>query len=231
MRDVQLAISLITQPRVAFAQLDERPRYWFALLVALGCTLGLLLWFYSIVDIEWLVDRSLSASTARMTEEQRAQATRMMSRNVLMWSSAGGGVFVVVALRLLEAAYMTLAGKIVNLQRSFKHWFSLAVWTALPVLVTVIPSILLLALTDTRQIDASVMQPLSLNELFFHRPMGAQGYTLLTSLSILQPVGWVLSVIAVQVWSGRSWLFSTLFALLPVILGYGGWAVVAFTRT
>ena len=231
MRDFQLAIALITQPRKAFAELDERPRFWFPLLLSVGCTLALLLWYYAVVDVDWLIDKSLSANAraAQMTEEQRAMVASRMSRNVLMWSSVGVGVLAVLGLRLVEATYLLLAGKIVNLQRSFKHWFSLGLWTSLPPLLTVIPSVLLLSLSDTRQMDASVMQPLSLNEIFFHKAMGAPGYTLLTSLSVLQPVAWLLAVIAVQTWSRRSWLFSSSFVLLPVIVCYGAWA--AFTLT
>jgi hypothetical protein len=233
MRDIELALSLISQPRNAFAELDERPRFWFPLLLGLLCTLGAILWYYSVVDLDWFIDRSLNASarSAQMTEAQRAQAARMLSRNVLLLSSAGGGIFVLVLLRLLESAYLTLAGKITNVQRTFKHWFSLACWTSLPALLTVIPTVLLLALSDTQQIDPGVLQPLSLNELFVHRAMSQPGYTLLNSLSILQPMCWLLSVIGVRAWSQRSWVFSVVFALLPVILCYGGWAAFALTRT
>jgi hypothetical protein len=33
-----------------------------------------------------------------------------------------------------------------------------------------------------------------------------------------------------RIWSGRSWLFSSVYALLPVVLIFGGWAVFALGR-
>jgi hypothetical protein len=33
----------------------------------------------------------------------------------------------------------------------------------------------------------------------------------------------------VRLWSGRSWTFSAIFALLPVVVGYGTWAAISLS--
>lgn len=229
MKNLELAVSLATQPIRAFQDLAERPKIWFPMLLTLVTTLGLIFWYYAVVDIEWLLDRSLSASR-QLTEAQRDQAARFVSKSVLMWGSLVGGVFLIMLLRTLEATYYLLAGKITNVQRSFKHWFSLAWWSGLPQILAVIPAALLLLMSTTTQIDSGALQPLSLNELFFHRAIGAPGYSLFSNLTVLHPVAWLLTIVGVRTWSNRSWLFSSVFVLLPCVLCYGGAALYVLTR-
>jgi hypothetical protein len=64
--------------------------------------------------------------------------------------------------------------------------------------------------------------------LFFHKSMNERGFALLSSLTVIHPWVWWLSVLGVRVWSGKSWLFSSLFALTPIVIMYGGWAAWAF---
>lgn len=230
MTNMELVGLLATSPRTAFAELEKQPVFWFPLLLTALGTAGMLFWFYSIVDLPWLMETTLRATPqgANLSDEQVEQMATATSRNLVLWSSTIGGLFGLVVIRLLEATYYTIAGNVTNVQRTFKQWFALSCWTGLPHLISIIPAIVLLLLTDTTQIRAEALQPLSLNELFFHREMGQPGYSLLSNLSILHPVVWALSAIGVQVWSGRSWLFSAVFALLPAAIFFGGWAIIAF---
>jgi hypothetical protein len=217
---------LATQPRKAFDALAERPRFWFPLLLTLVVGVATTVWYYRIVDLQWLLDETLRSNprTASMTEDQRARVLQTMSPGVLMGSSVIAVALLVPLLRAIEATYYLLAGKVTNVQRSFRQWFALSYWSSLPTLLATIPVFFVLATTSNGQIDSSAIQPLSLNELFFHRHMGESGYQLLVTVSVLQPLAWVLSAIGVQQWSKRSWLFSAVYVLLPVALIYGCWA-------
>ena len=73
-----------------------------------------------------------------------------------------------------------------------------------------------------------MLQPLSLNELLFHLPMGSPGQQLLDSLSIPSLLTWILAIIGVHAWSQRSWMFSAIVVLIPLVLFYGIWAIFAF---
>ena len=217
---------LITQPRKAFEELAQRPRSWVPLLVMVLVAAGTSFWYFKVADVGWLLDETLRTSprSATMTEEQRAQAAKIMSPNVLMWVSVITVIVLLPLMRALEAAYYLLAGKITNVQRSYRQWFALGVWSNVPTLLAAIPAALVLLTTTNGQLDSSAIQPLSLNELFFHRTMGQPGYSLFTTLTLLHPLAWLLAMIGVQEWSRRSWLFSAVFVLLPVVVIYGGWA-------
>ena len=56
MNNLALAGALATAPSTAFAELRERPRFWFPLLLVVLTTAAIVYWYYSIVDIEWLKD-------------------------------------------------------------------------------------------------------------------------------------------------------------------------------
>ena len=78
---------------------------------------------------------------------------------------------------LLVSVYYLLAGKVTNVQRSFRQWFALACWTSMPSLLAIIPAAFVLLTATTAQIDQAELQPLSLNALFFHRAFGEPGFT------------------------------------------------------
>ncbi len=230
MNNLALSVALATAPSSAFAELRERPRFWFPLLVVILSTVALVYWYYSVVDIEWLKDLMFSNNPdiQKLPEEQRAQAISMYGRNTLLLGSVIGVVVVLPVISALQALYLLLAAKVTGLQPGFKHWFAMSCWTGLPVLLSTVVSAILLLLSDTAQVSPSVMQPFSLNELVFHRPIGSPGQTLLESLNIPSLLTWGLMIIGVHTWSQRSWAFSTLFILLPVVVIYGIWSILAF---
>jgi hypothetical protein len=230
MNNMELAAALVTSPSSAFADLKEKPRFWFPLLVVCISTAAVLVWYYSIVDIEWLKDRLFSANPRldRMTEQQREQAMSVMSAGFLMWSSVASVVLMIPILRALETAYYSLAGNVVNVRYTFLQWFSLSCWTGLPHVIGTAAMVVYLLTASTNQISNEELSLLSLNELFFNKQMTDKGFALLSSLTLIHPWVWWLTVLGVRVWSGRSWLFSSVFALAPIVVLYGGWALWAF---
>jgi hypothetical protein len=227
---MELASALVTAPTKAFENLKEKPRFLFPLLVILLSTVAVLFWYYRIVDFDWLTDRMLSANPqmGKMSEQERAAATRMMSPGIIMWSSLISVVVFLVVARVVETLYYLLAGNVANVRHTFAQWFSLSCWTSLPHVIGTISMAVFLLTSGSSQISNEELNLLSLNELLFHVPVGGKGYVLLSSLTLLHPWVWWLTVLGVRVWTGRSWLFSSLFALTPIVLLYGGWALWAF---
>jgi hypothetical protein len=220
MTNVQLAGRLLTAPRRFFADLLEAPRFALPMWLLVLSTCGIVLWFYSVANIEWLIDQQMQSDprTAQMTEEQRAQAARFVTRGFITWASLIAALVIIFVLRLLEALWYKLAGRVTGHRRSFRQWFAFAWWTSTPGLIAIIPSVLVLAFSPANQLDAGALQPLSLNELFFHRKIGDPGYQVLSNVSALSALSLALTVYGVRCWSGRSWLYSVLFGLfIPLV--------------
>jgi hypothetical protein len=217
---------LFTSPTQAFTELKQKPVF----LLPMGLTLiGLVVvtaWYYSKVDIAWLQDQLLTARRIPVTEQQRMASS--MTRPVLLWSSTILAPIAVLIIVAISSLYFMLAGSITNVRYSFRHWFAFNWWAGSPQIIAFIPSLLILALSSTTQIHASALQPLSLNELVFHRAVGSPGYSFLSSLGLVQIAVVWLTYIGTRAWSGRSTLFCLVFALLPTALIYGVWALFAF---
>lgn len=230
MNNLALSATIATAPSSAFAELRERPRFWFPLLLLTVSTAAIVYWYYTMVDIEWLKDAMFSndPNVQKLPEAERAAAMSALNRSALLWGSVISSLFILPIFFLLQSVYLLLAAKVTKLPQGFKHWFALSCWAALPLLVSTVVAAILMLLSDTPQVSPSVMQPLSLNELVLHRPVGSPGYTLFESLSIPGVLSWILMIIGVRVRSQRSWAFSVLFILLPVVVIYGIWSVFAF---
>jgi len=230
MNNLALTAALATAPSSAFTELRERPRFWFPLLLLVLTTAGLMYWYYSVVDIEWLKDTMFSNNPKfqQMPEQQRAAAMAMTGRNTMRLSSVVSIFIVLPLVFVVEALYLLVAGKITKLSPSFKHWFALVCWSSLPMLLSAVVAAILLLLSDTPQMAPSVLQPLSLNELLMHVPMGGPGFALFESVNIPALLSWALMIIGIRTWSQRSWAFSAIVTLLPWVIVYGLWVFFAF---
>ncbi|MET0280830.1 MAG: YIP1 family protein [Steroidobacteraceae bacterium] len=223
--------ALIFEPRKAFAEIAERPRFWFPLLLLLLTTAGVSLWYTSVVDMEWLVDHQIRASgfAGMMTEQQITERAHQAGQRQGLQAAiaTGASAFVAVLMLLIGTLYYVLAGKVTNVDRTFRQWFAFSAWTSLPAVLGIIPAAFVLLTAASAQIPQEELQPLSFNALFFQRTAGEPGYTLLNSLNLLQIAALYLGAVGVKLWSGRSWLFSALFVALPYLLVFGIWAFIA----
>jgi hypothetical protein len=229
MNNLAVATSLATSPSTAFAELRERPRFWFPLLLVILSSLAILVWYYSIVDIEWMKDALYSNNPQfqKMPEAQRAQAMAFVGRNMMLISGVIGICVAVPVFYLLLSLYYLVAAKVTKVPLGFKHWFTLTCWSALPALLGALVAAIFLLIRDNNQVGPGILQPLGLNELFFHRPPGGQqGF--FDALNIPGILGWILAIIGVRTWTQRSWLFSATFVLIPVVLMFGIWGFFAF---
>jgi hypothetical protein len=228
--NLAVSVALATAPSSAFEELRERPKFWFPLLLLVASTAAIVYWYYSIVDIEWFKDAMYGNNPdfQKLPEAERARAMAMLGRNTLLWGAVISAIFVMPIFMLLQALYLRLAAKVTKLPQGFKHWLALSCWSALPMLLSTVAAALLLIISDTPQVSPSTMQPFSINELLLHRPMGSPGYALFESLSIPSLLSWLLMIIGVRVWSQRSWVFSVIFILLPIVVIYITWSAFAF---
>lgn len=230
MNDLAVATALATSPTSAFTELRERPRFWFPLVIVVLATAVIVAWYYSVVDIEWLKDALYSNNPdfMKMPEAQRTQAMAFVGRKMMLISGVVGTCMGLPFFYLLNSLYMLLAAKVTKVQYGLKHWFTLTSWSALPALLGALLAAIFLLIRDNDQIGPGVLQPLGLNELLFHLPLGSKAQTYLDALNIPGMLSWVLAIIGVRTWTQRSWLFSAIFVLLPAVLLFGIWGFFAF---
>ncbi|HWL62787.1 MAG TPA: YIP1 family protein [Steroidobacteraceae bacterium] len=232
MNNLGIFQALIFEPRRGFGELDARPRFWWPLLLLVLLQGGIALWYVLFVDIEWLVDQQVRASSlgANMTDAEIATMGRNAAGQVGV-RAALGAVIAGIALPLMlliSALYLLLATKVTGVERSFRHWFALSAWSTLPVmLVGTLLAALALLTASNNQVSQAALQPLSLNELVFHREAGEPGYSLFSSVNLFQLFTVYLTAMGLKVWTVRSWTYCIIVAALPFVLVYGIWAFFA----
>ena len=230
MNNLALAGALVTAPSSAFAELRERPRFWFPLLLIVLSSTAMVYWYYSVVDFEWLKDLMFSHNPKfeALPEAQRAAAMGTFSRPVLLWSSVIGTLVIVPFFFVLQSLYFWVAAKVTKIPLGFKHWFALTAWSTLPILLGTVVGAILLLLSHNTQISPSSLAPFFLNELVFHRPFGSAAQPILDSLTITGFICWGLMIFGVRTWSQRSWFFSAAYVLLYIAVFYAVVSYIAF---
>lgn len=206
-----------------------RPMAWLPL--ALSILFGLLLfsWYYQIVDFPWLQDRM----TASISDPAaRRQATKILSKTLLLASSTGGLVIGIPIFYALFALYFFFVAKVMKLPIEYNRWFAFTAWVSIPSLLTLPLGAIQILMAQGGHLDLNQLNPVSLNSLFFHLESGQHWAGLLDSLSLLTLWSFILSVIGFHNWSKSTRIVSILIVLLPYVVMYGVWFFISFiTRT
>src|SRR5690348_3886425 len=128
--------AIFFEPRKAFAELAERPRFWFPLLLLCLVTTAVSLWYLSIVDLAWMTEQQLRSNplAKSLTEEQIIQSARASAdRPVLQMVITG--IFTPIALGIglmVSALLQLLAAKVTSLKIGYRRWFALTCWCVMP---------------------------------------------------------------------------------------------------
>ena len=227
----QLARSFFVSPSRGFAELKHSPRNALPLWLLLIGSVIVIQWYFNSVDFDWLKDQLAGMFAARGARGAAAvQAVSFVSRGVLKWSTTITTTIATILILALEALYLLLIGMVARIRYSYGQWFAFVCWSATPLIIGLIPQMLMLAFAHVSQADLNTLQPLSLNELFFHDTAGDPGYRVLTSLSLLTVAQVWLSIVGLRVWSGRTWGFCTIYMLVPHALYFGALALAGLRQ-
>jgi hypothetical protein len=227
MTPIQLIVALVTDPRRAFTELEKNPRFAVPMLLLLVANIGVIIWFYTTIDIDAFINQVVTAQG--LNGAQRAQAAAFMSRTTLMGSAVIGGVLGLFVIQLVEAFYLFFIYEFLDVRRSFRQWFALTWWCSLPGLITAVAAAVMILFSHSSG-SVGVLSPFSLNQLFYHFDPQDSGYTLLNSITLVQPLTILLTVIGAHTWSERSWGLNAVVVILPRLLFYGAWGWFVFLR-
>jgi Yip1 domain len=225
MNNFQVARLLVTGPTRAFSELKQTPVFALPMWLVLFGAAVTAAWYYHMVDLTWLQDESATALHLRPT---RSVAATPGTRQTLMWLSTIGAPIYCLAAAALGALYLLLVGSLSNVRYSYRHWFAFAWWAATPVILQYLAAVLVLVLTTTTQLLQDSIQPLSLNQLLFHRGMDGAGYNLLSNFGLVQIAQAWLAYAGLRAWSARSVFFCLALSVLPLVLIFGTWALISF---
>lgn len=220
---------VFTEPAKAFAAVQERSMVALPLLLTIFGTLALWVWYYQVVDIAWLIDHMMSAQPD-MDPAQLEASRQFMTPMSMTIFTVIGVVVVMPLILLLSAVYYTLAAKIIGSEIGFGKWFAFSTWCMVPGLLLIPAGAAKLLMASNGQITQEQLNPLSLNQLFFHLPNSNAWAGLLNAIHL--PFFWSLFVgfVGYQVWTKKSSATSWIVVLLPWVLIYGIWTVIIVVK-
>lgn len=217
---------VFTDPAKAFESLYERSNPVLPLLLLIVGSAALMTWYYQVVDMPWMIDQMLASSPQGNDPAARAAMEKFMSPATMTATTVAGIAIMLPLILLITAVYFLLSAKVIGSEIGFGKWFSFAAWAAVPSLLTIPAGAVAILMASNGQLGQNEINPLTLNQLFFHLPMGHRWAGLLDAIHL--PMFWSLFVSAVgyQVWTKKSAATSWVVVLLPYALIFGIWALV-----
>jgi hypothetical protein len=201
-------VNIFASPGEAYAALAARPSFIVPLLALVLGNCALVAWYYSQVDIGWLVQTSLEAAGQELPPEVREQAAAGPGegyRMIVGTAAAVASGVVVLVVVLLMAGYLSGVSLLTNDGVSFKRWLSLVSWGSLPVVLGLVASTVNLALNDVTFLPPTQIDLFSLGNLLgIDAAGGGLSRGLLHWVSV--PTIWALALIAFgyRAWTGKS---------------------------
>jgi hypothetical protein len=215
-----IAMNIFTAPSQAFAELKERPRVWFPLLLMIIGYSAVMFSYMNSVDIGWFME-SQNAANPNMTEEQREQ-TAEVAANVSPW--VYGAIFALITVLstvlvlFLSALYYTIVSFATSDGVKLKQWFALGCWCMLPQALGLVAQLVNLSVTDARFMLQDAVNPLAFGNLIGVERTATtpivQRILLGLDLTIIWSVA--LTVIGYQQWTKKSLVTTIMVVLGPL---------------
>jgi len=213
-------VTILYEPTTTFKRINSHPTGWFPLLTVIISSCALLLWYYSVVDLPWLVDQMLD--TVGSTDE-REKSAEFLTREMMVVSSLGSALIGYPAILCLLAVYLVTASKAVSNGISFGKGFALVAWANIPNFLLSLLGVMQLLLASSGKIGLSELNPVSLNQLFFQFDMEHPLAVLTDSISLITFWSIFLLIIGFEVWAEVKRSTAISIVLTPYIIVYGLW--------
>lgn len=218
--------SMFYEPVRAFQSLSPRRYGWLPLLLVMATSLALMLWYFSVVDFAWLQEQMLS----NMPATDRDAAKQFMSKGLFLGFTVLGVLIATPAIMVISGIYLMLVSKALNKPFTFNDGFAASAWSSIPAILSLPLGGIQILMASHGQLTFSDLNPLSLNQLFFHIEMGRPMAGFYDAISL--PMIWSLFLLIVgyEVWAKVARKTATLVVLIPYATIYGIWFALAMSK-
>lgn len=213
-------IDIFTSPGDVFASLKDKPSFLLPVVLLVGASCAVIVWYYSLVDIPWLMERSFEMSQPDIPADQRAQMLEQASqapRGMLASTSAIAVGVVVIVLLLAMGLYLTIVSMLTNDGLRFSQWFSLVSWASVPVVLSSAASLVNLAVRDATFLPAEQLNPLALANLLGLEVRTGFPDSLLLYVDPTSIWALVLMIVGYRQWTGKDFAVSALIVAAPLL--------------
>jgi hypothetical protein len=224
---VSALMTMFYDPRRAFAMLEPKRHAWLPLVLLILSSTALMLWYFSVVDFSWLMDQIFASIK---DASKREQAKGMMSKSMMQTTTVITSLVTYPAISALIGVYFMIVGKSTNKDVSFGAGFALSAWAFVPALLMLPMGAVAIAMASGGQLGFSELNPLSVNQLFFHHDMAHPMTGVLDSINATSLWSVFLMVVGYQVWAKAARATALKVVLIPYFTIYVLWFAFALSK-
>ena len=222
-------VDIIASPAKAFDGIKSHTSwFWLPLLISIALASGLLVYYYSWVDFEWLIEYTLDTQIAPEDRAASEDAVRsFMNPTSSMVTSVLAIVIITFLIYLLQALYFHLANKMTaGADLSYGQWFNFSAWANFVNIFGAIAGFVVIFMASSNQLPSQDLQVFSMNNLFIHAEPREPWFTWGSFVHLL--ILWVIALCAIGFarWTGATIAKSAIISALPWVLIYGIWAAL-----
>lgn len=210
---------ILLSPRQGFQEIRDKSAWsWTPFGLIMGSLITVFLYFFSVVDFDWLINQ--------MKSQTQSQAIENLSLQVMFWATSFGATFGILLSNIFYALFLYLIIKASRYPTSsYGRWFGFTWWTSLPVVVSSVLAILITFLSTDGMVTIEELAPLSLGA-FIHS--SSHWYGLMDTLTpfLLWSVG--LAAIGLHNWLDMELKLAAIIAGTPNIAIYSVWSIYIF---
>lgn len=220
--------AMFYEPSKTFAALQPKRHAWLPLLLVMISSVILLSCYLNFVDIPWLADLLNSkVKDAAMREK----AAAMMTKGVLQGIFFGSSMVMLPLMTVLVGVYFMLVAKFMGKEFSFGTGFALSAWSLLPSLLSLPLGIIQILMSSSNQLSPSELNPISINQLFFHYGMENKLTSPLDMLSLTTVLSIILMVVGFQAWANVSRATAVKVVVIPYFVIFASWIGIALAMS
>lgn len=222
-------VDIVAAPGKALDEIKLHTSWlWWPLLITMLLASGLMTYYYSWVDFPWLIEETIRQVPAENRAESADVIRKFMSVGTSTWTTVTAIVVMSLVTYTIQATYLHLANKLTTgAEIGFGQWFSFSVWTAFVGVFGALAAFVVIFMADSNQLAAQELQVLSLNSLLVHASAGDRLFTWASSLTLINFWTLFLMSIGYARWTGAGIVKSTIIAILPWVLIFGVWGLMA----
>ncbi len=222
-------VDIVAAPGKALDEIKLHTSWlWWPLLITMLLASSLMTYYYSWVDFPWLIEETIRQVPAESRAESADVIRKFMSVGTSTWTTVTAIVVMSLIIYTIQATYLHLANKLTTgAEIGFGQWFSFSVWTAFVGVFGTLAAFVVILMADSNQLAAQELQVLSLNSLLVHASAGDRLFTWASSLTLINFWTLFLMSIGYARWTGAGMVKSTIIAVLPWVLIFGVWGLMA----
>ena len=228
--NLSILTNVLTDPQKAFKDIQADYPILLPLLSFLSLAAFVSILYLYMVDYSWYVEQNVEMLAGdKSKSEQETVRTQM---NLMAPTTQGVIAAITTTIGYLiffavYAGYYVMCSNINNDGYDFKQWFSFISWAWIPKSLLLLIAVVIILISDNGQISQYSLNPVSLNSLIFdlNPTTGLGMLASMIDLATFWTIG--IMVIGYKQWTQSSLGKSLFIVLLPYLLIFGIWALIA----